>query len=260
MILDKIVDKTLIRVEQSKQKVSLDELKSQLPTITYDYPFEQALKKEGMSFIMEVKKASPSKGLIAPHFPYVDIAKDYEKIGASAISILTEPDFFQGSIQYLKEIRQNVSIPLLRKDFTIDEYMIYEAKVYGADAILLICAILDDQQLTNYLKLAHDLGLSAIVETHDEQEMQRALKSGARIIGVNNRNLKDFTVDFHNSIRLRNMVDNDIVFVSESGIKTYEDIHTLEENHVNAVLIGETLMRASNKQAMFDELRGYHED
>ena len=137
--------------------------------------------------------------------------------------------------------------------------MIYEAKVYGADAILLICAILDDQQLTNYLKLAHDLGLSAIVETHDEEEMHRALKSGARIIGVNNRNLKDFTVDFHNSIRLRNMVDDDIVFVSESGIKTYEDIRTLEENHVNAVLIGETLMRASDKQAMFDELRGYHE-
>ncbi len=259
MILDKIVDKTLIRVEQSKQKVSLEELKSQLPIITYDYPFEQALREEGMSFIMEVKKASPSKGLIAPDFPYVDIAKDYEKIGASAISILTEPDFFQGSIQYLKEIRQNVSIPLLRKDFTIDEYMIYEAKVYGANAILLICAILDDQQLTNYLKLAHDLGLSAIVETHDEEEMQRALKSGARIIGVNNRNLKDFTVDFHNSIRLRNMVDDDIVFVSESGIKTYEDIHTLEENNVNAVLIGETLMRATNKQAMFDELRGYHE-
>ncbi|MCD7950078.1 MAG: indole-3-glycerol phosphate synthase TrpC [Erysipelotrichaceae bacterium] len=259
MILDKIVDKTLIRVEQSKQKVSLDELKSQLPKITYDYPFEKALRKEGMSFIMEVKKASPSKGLIAPDFPYVDIAKDYEKIGASAISILTEPDFFQGSIQYLKEIRQNVSIPLLRKDFTIDEYMIYEAKVYGADAVLLICAILDDQQLTNYLKLAHDLGLSAIVETHDEDEMHRALKSGARIIGVNNRNLKDFTVDFHNSIRLRNMVDDDIVFVSESGIKTYEDIHALEVNHVNAVLIGETLMRSSNKQATFDELRGYHE-
>ncbi|MCD7840516.1 MAG: indole-3-glycerol phosphate synthase TrpC [Erysipelotrichaceae bacterium] len=259
MILDKIVDKTLIRVEQSKEKISLDELKSQLPKINYDYLFEQALRKEGMSFIMEVKKASPSKGLIAPDFPYIEIAKDYEKIGASAISILTEPDFFQGSIQYLKEIRQNVSIPLLRKDFTIDEYMIYEAKVYGADAILLICAILDDRQLTNYLKLAHDLGLSAIVETHDEEEMHRALKSGARIIGVNNRNLKDFTVDFHNSIRLRNMVDDDIVFVSESGIKTYEDIHTLEENHVNAVLIGETLMRASDKQAMFDELRGYHE-
>lgn len=261
MILEEIAEKTKARVEDEKKSLPLAQLKAmagELPVHRsgIEYPFEKALSKDGMSFICEVKKASPSKGVIAERFPYREIAGEYEKAGADAISVLTEPFYFRGSDEYLREIRETVSIPLLRKDFTVDEYMIYQAKLIGADAVLLICAILSDMQLQEYAGLAHDLGLSALVEAHDEEEVGRALKSGAGIVGVNNRNLKDFTVDITNSVRLRRLVPKEVLFVSESGMKTREDIVRLEENGTNAVLIGETLMRSADKAAMLRQLSG----
>jgi indole-3-glycerol phosphate synthase len=215
----------------------------------------ESLKDPEIAIIAEVKKASPSKGLIAEDFDYIEIAKEYEQAGASAISVLTEPYFFQGSNDYLKQISENVQIPILRKDFTIDEYMIWEAKSIGASAILLIASILDDVQLKEYLDLAHELGLSAIVETHDAEEIKSAVDAGAQIIGVNNRNLADFTVDIDNSINLRSLVSDDITFISESGIKTKEDVTRLKENNVDAVLIGETLMKSDDKKAMIFQLK-----
>lgn len=221
-----------------------------------DFRFEKALAKDGTSFICECKKASPSKGLIAEEFPYVEIAKDYEKAGASCISVLTEPHWFLGKDSYLKEISNAVSIPCLRKDFTVDPYMIYQAKALGAECILLICSLLDTKTLKEYKDIADSLGLSQIVETHDEREIESAMEAGARIIGVNNRNLKDFSVDINNSAKLRAMVGNDILFVAESGIKTREDVASLESIGIDAVLIGETLMRSDNKLKMLNELKG----
>ena len=216
-ILEEIAAKTRERVAEAKNKVSLEEMKQQAESLNTEtgFPFENAIKEGSLSFICEVKKASPSKGLIAGDFPYVEIAKEYEKGGASAISVLTEPYWFMGSNEYLKEIRAAVDIPIIRKDFTVDEYMIYEAKVIGADAVLLICAILDDDSLKKYMQTADKLGLSALVETHDEEEVNRAVKAGARLIGVNNRDLRNFTVDINNSLRLRNLVPDNITFVSE---------------------------------------------
>lgn len=256
-MLDKIVEKTEERLIEAKSNKSLEELKEEVSKLetNYEFPFKEALKDPEISIIAEVKKASPSKGLIAEDFDYIQIAKEYEQAGASAISVLTEPYFFQGSNDFLRDISLNVSIPLLRKDFTIDEYMIYEAKLLGASAILLIVSILDPIQLKSYLDLAHDLGLSAIVETHDANEIKTAIDAGAEIIGVNNRNLADFTVDIENSIRLRRLVDEDILFISESGIKTSEDVRRLKENNVDAVLIGETLMRSDDKKSMILELK-----
>ena len=256
-MLDEIVEKTKERVETAKGIVSIDDLKKEvsLMEITDDFPFKQALSGEDIAIIAEVKKASPSKGVIAEDFDYLAIAKEYESAGASAISVLTEPYFFMGSNDYLKEISENVSIPVLRKDFIVDEYMIWEAKALGASAILLIVSILDIVQLKKYLDLAHDLGLSAIVETHDGDEIMRALTVGAEIIGVNNRNLNDFTVDIENSISLRRCVSGDTIFISESGIKTKEDVLRLKENNVDAVLIGETLMKSNDKKAMISELK-----
>lgn len=257
MILDEIAEKTKERVATNKRAVAIDELKAKCAytDLKKEYAFEKALKKDALSFICEVKKASPSKGVIAEDFPYLDIAKAYEAAGADCISCLTEPFWFKGADEYLKEIKNTVSIPVLRKDFTVDEYMIYEAKCLNADCILLICAILSDDQLQEYYGIAKDLGMSVIVECHDESEIEMALRCKANIIGVNNRNLKDFTVDINNSIRLRNLVPRDKIFISESGMKTKEDIATLRDNGVNAVLIGETLMRAADKKAMIDELR-----
>ena len=258
MILEEIAAKTSERIEAEKHRLPLRELQAAVRDMENNtgFPFEKALARPGMSFICEVKKASPSKGIIAEQFPYVEIAREYERAGADAMSILTEPFYFQGSNNYLSAIRKEVSIPLLRKDFTVDEYMIYEAKQIGADAILLICAILSQTQLEEYAGIAGELGLSALVEAHDEQEIQMALKARAKIIGVNNRNLKDFTVDISNSVRLRELVPRDILFVSESGMKTRADIERLEENGTNAVLIGETFMRSSDKAGMLRELRG----
>lgn len=258
MILDEIAKKTVKRVEEAKKSVSLEEIKKRAEEMNCHtgFPFEEELAKPGISFICEVKKASPSKGLIAPDFDYLSIAEEYEKAGAGAISVLTEPDYFLGSVQYLKEIAEKVSIPVLRKDFTVDEYMIYEAKLTGADVILLIVSLLTEERLRDYIQICDKLGLSALVETHDEKEIECAVRAGARVIGVNNRNLKDFTVDIQNGIKLRKKVPEEISFVAESGIKTREDIRILEESDVNAVLIGETLMKSADKKKMIKELKG----
>lgn len=247
-ILEEIAEKTRVRVEQARKVKSLEQIKEEAEALPADtgFPFERALAGEGVSFICEVKKASPSKGLIAPDFPYIEIAGNYEKAGARAISVLTEPYYFQGADAFLTEISRNVGLPLLRKDFTVDAYMIYEAKLLGASAVLLICAILSEQELVKYIRIAEGLGLSALVEVHDEQETAMAVRAGARIIGVNNRDLKTFTVDIHNSIRLRKLVPKEILFVSESGIRGPEDIRELAENQVDGVLVGETLMRAGD--------------
>ena len=249
MILDKIVEATKIRVAQEKQVESPEAVKAAALALPSDtgFPFEAALRQQDFNFICEVKKASPSKGIIAEHFPYLDIAKEYEVAGAAAISVLTEPDFFKGDKKYLQEIASTVKIPVLRKDFIIDEYQIYQAKVWGASAILLICACLDVPTLTKFRKLADSLGLSSLVEAHDEKEVQMAIDCGARIIGVNNRNLKDFTVDVQNSVRLRNLVQDDVIFVSESGLETPEDIQVLRDNNIGVALMGETFMRSPNK-------------
>ena len=256
-ILDKIAERTKLRVTRYKEKISLDELKQQALNLPRgNFPFEVALKRPELSFICECKKASPSKGLIAPNFPYIEIAKAYEFAGADAISVLTEPEFFLGDDKFLSEIVGEVSIPCLRKDFVVDEYMIYQAKILGASAILLICAILDDTQLKNFSATCDKLGLSALVEAHDEQEINRALKCGAKIIGVNNRNLKDFTVDTDNAKKLRSLVPRDVIFVSESGVQTSADVKKIRELGADAVLIGEVLMRAVDKKSKLDELRG----
>lgn len=259
MILDEIASKTRERIDREKKLLPINEIRDQAESIAKsnksDFPFYKALKKDGISFICEVKKASPSKGVIAEDFPYIQIAEEYEQAGASAISCLTEPFYFQGSDKYLKDITDRVGIPVLRKDFTVDSYMIYQAKVLGASAVLLICSILDKNELKEYQDIAHEIGLSALVEAHDESEIYMALDAGARIIGVNNRDLKTFTVDINNSARLRNLVPKDIAFVSESGIKTKSDIERLVANGTDAVLIGETLMRNPDKKKALDALR-----
>lgn len=259
MILEEIAARTVQRVAEEKNAVPPSEMKKRAEAMDANtgFPFKKALSGSEISFICEVKRASPSKGLIAPDFPYLDIARDYEKAGASAISCLTEPFWFKGKDEYLTEISQAVKIPVLRKDFTVDEYMIYQAKTLGASAVLLICSILSKEQLSEYLGIAHSLGLSALVEAHDEEEVRTALAVGAGIIGVNNRDLRTFTVDINNSARLRKLVPPEVLFVSESGIKTAADIEALRSNGTNAVLIGETLMRSPDKKAALDELRGH---
>lgn len=256
-ILDKIVEKTKIRVAALKEKTPLDEIKKQALLLPKGgFEFEKALKGDDIAFICEIKKASPSKGLIAEDFDYIKIAREYEQAGASAISCLTEPYWFLGSDKYLADIAKNVLIPVLRKDFTVDEYQIYEAKIIGASAVLLICSVLDDKKLSRFIEIADSMGLSALVEAHDEHEIKRAIDAGVRIIGVNNRDLKTFTVDINNSIRLRSIVPKDIIFVSESGIKTPGDIENLRKNNVDAVLIGETFMRSKDKKAQLARFRG----
>ena len=249
MILDTIVEATKVRVAKEKKVETHEAVKAAALALPSDtgFLFEAALRQQDFNFICEVKKASPSKGIIAEHFPYLEIAKEYEVAGAAAISVLTEPDFFKGDKKYLQEIASTVKIPVLRKDFIIDEYQIYQAKVWGASAILLICACLDVPTLTKFRELADSLGLSSLVEAHDEHEVQMAIDCGARIIGVNNRNLKDFTVDVQNSVRLRNLVQDDVIFVSESGLETPEDIQVLRDNNIGVALMGETFMRSSNK-------------
>ena len=259
-ILEEIAARTRERIAKEKSRISVSELENRIQEVNKNarqkITFLQALQKDGMSYICEVKKASPSKGLIAPDFPYLAIAKEYEQAGASAISCLTEPFYFQGADQYLREISAAVQIPVLRKDFTVDEYMIYQAKSLGASAVLLICAILDDGELRAYRQLAKELGLDALIEAHDEYEVDRVLNLGAEIVGVNNRDLRTFQVDMNNSIRLRKMAPDNVVFVSESGIRTPEDIRLLYENKVDAVLIGETLMRSPDKKAALESLNG----
>lgn len=258
MILDKLAASARVRVDRLKAERPLESVREEALSIKPEKPFcfEAALKKEDIAFICEVKKASPSKGLIAPDFPYVHIARDYEAAGADAISVLTEPEYFLGSDDYLSAVKRAVNIPVIRKDFTIDPYQIYEARIIGADAVLLICALLDTESLTEYIRIADTLGLTALVEAHDAAEVASALEAGARVIGVNNRNLKTFEVDIENSARLRQLVPEHITFVSESGIKTPGDIDALRKNGTDAVLIGETLMRSSRKAEELARLRG----
>lgn len=256
-ILDQLADYARQRTRQAKEKLPLALVKQRalgLPKGTFS--FETALQKDGISFICECKKASPSKGLIAPDFPYLQIAGDYQAAGADCISVLTEPKWFLGSDEYLRQIALSVSLPCLRKDFTVDEYMIYEAKLLGASAVLLICSILTEEQLRAYIEICDELGMSALVEAHDESEVTSALNTGARIIGVNNRNLKDFSVDTDNSRRLRALVPRDVLFVSESGVRNAEDVAKIRQIGADAVLIGEVLMRAADKKAKLQELRG----
>lgn len=265
-ILQEIAEKTKERVEEEKRRLPLPELKARLRAREEQektdapqengFRFQKALQRPGISYICEVKKASPSKGLIAPEFPYLKIAREYEEAGAAAVSCLTEPFYFQGSDRYLEEIAKTVKIPVLRKDFTVDSYMIYQAKMLGASAVLLICGLLGDGQLQEYRELAEELGLDALTEAHDEKELERALKAGTRIIGINNRDLRTFQVDRNNSIRLRKLAPADVLFVSESGIKTPEDIRQLRKSGVDAVLIGETLMRSPDKKAALEALNG----
>lgn len=264
MILERIAGITRERIEKSKQELPLEILKQEIYKENElrcfhkrpAFAFEKALCKEKeISFICEIKKASPSKGIIAQEFPYLEIAQEYETAGADAISVLTEPEFFLGDNQYLTQISNQVTIPVLRKDFTVDEYQIYEAKFIGADAVLLICSLLDTDILKRYLSICDELGLSALVEAHDAAEVKSAIAAGARIIGVNNRNLKTFEVDLNNSIQLRELVPSDIIFVAESGIKTADDMRKLKNAGVNAVLVGETLMRSSDKKEQLQYLR-----
>ncbi len=257
-ILDKIIAYTKERVERKKTKISLSQIicEAQKMKTEIGFPFERALQKEGIRFICEIKQASPSKGIFTPIFPYTDIAREYEEGGADAISVLTEPEFFLGSDAYLYEIQQQVSIPVLRKDFIVDVYQLCETKLLGASAVLLIGSVLEHQTLREYISICDELSLSALVEAHDEKEVESALHAGARIIGVNNRNLKDFSVDLNNSISLRKLVPDSVLFVAESGIRDEKDVARLEQAGVDGVLIGETLMRSDNKSAMLEKLRG----
>lgn len=255
-ILDQLAGHARERTLLAKKELPLTVLKEKVHSLPKgNFPFEQALRKPGISFICECKKASPSKGVISPDFPYLQIAREYEDAGADCISVLTEPKWFLGQNSYLAEIASAVSLPCLRKDFTVDEYMIYEAKALGAAAVLLICSILSPGQLKEYLRLCDELGLSALTEAHSEEETAAAVDAGAQIIGINNRSLKDFSVDLDNSRRLRSLIPPDRLFVAESGIRSAEDIRSLSETGADAVLIGEALMRAPDKKAMIQTWR-----
>ena len=256
-ILEKLAEHAKERTEEAKRRIPEAEMRRRAEAMARgELSFEASLRKPGLSFICECKKASPSKGLIAPEFPYLEIAKEYEAAGADCISVLTEPKWFLGSEMYLKEIAAAVRIPCLRKDFTVDPYMIWEAKTLGAGAVLLIVSLLEEERLREFLQISEELGLSALTEVHDEAEAETAVRAGARIIGVNNRNLKDFTVDTGNSRRLRERIPEEVLFVSESGVKTAEDIAALRTAGADAVLIGEALMKAPDKKQKLRELQG----
>lgn len=250
MILDEIVADKRIRLKEHKARISEEEMKRlALASERKSISFYGALAKEGLSIIGEFKKASPSLGIIQNKLELTDRIDQYNA-SVDAISCLTEEDHFHGNVEYLKQIRQISPLPVLRKDFTIDPYQIYEAKVIGADAILLIAAILNDAQMKEYYELADSLGLDSLVEVHDEAEMERALKLKAKIIGVNNRNLKDFTISLDTTRRLSAMVDDNTVFVSESGVTRTEDIYFLKECKVDALLIGRAFMEAENPKEL----------
>jgi len=256
-ILNEIADNTRERVRMSKISLPQETIMEIAFSMDCDtgFPFENALSKNEIRFICECKQASPSKGRIVDEYPFLEIAKEYESAGASCISVLTEPRWFMGDDSHLKTISENVKIPCLRKDFTVDEYMIYQAKTLGASAVLLICSLSNSDTIRKYIKICDEVGISALVEAHDEKEISSALSAGARMIGVNNRNLKNFTVDLQNSIRLRDMVPDDILFIAESGIRNGDDVNALRKANVDGILIGERLMYAKDKKAALDELR-----
>lgn len=261
MILDELVAITQKRLERLKSLNSKEELEKKAFEFekVNKLSFSKVLRQKELNFICEVKKASPSKGIISGDFPYMAIAKDYEAAGAAAVSVLTEEKYFLGSDEVFSDIRKNIKLPMLRKDFTIDEYQIYEAKLMGADAVLLIVSILNFDQIKDFLKLCNALGLDALVETHDEKEIELALKAGADIIGVNNRNLKNFSVDFENTLRLRELIPRELICVAESGVRGIEDVKALRESGIDAVLIGELLMRSDNRVELLKSLRGIHD-
>ena len=256
-ILDELANLSRLRVKDDVEKISREEIKAAAKTakLGNGESFKSTLRRDGLSFICEVKKASPSKGVIAENFPYVDIAKEYERAGADCISCLTEPKYFLGSDKIFTDIRAEVQTPMLRKDFTVDEYQIYQAKVMGADAVLLICAILPTEIISRYLNICAELNLAAVVETHNADEIKSAITAGAEIIGVNNRNLKNFTVDFDNAARLRELIPAEKIYIAESGVKTIADISLLKKIGADAVLIGETLMKSNDKVKALKELR-----
>ena len=242
-ILKEIVEKTIITIDKRKESKSLDHLKSQIENLTLADPnFKKSLLKKDEAIIAEIKKASPSAGIISHNFNPVSKAKEYESIGASALSILTEESYFKGSSKYLEEVKRHTKLPILRKDFMIDEYQLYEAKLMGADCILLIASILNDEQLKGFVMLAESLKLDYLIEVHDINELRRAECFKNAIIGVNNRNLKTFDVDINNSINLKKQFKGENIFVSESGIKRKSDIKLLKENGIHIFLIGESLM------------------
>lgn len=258
MILDQLADYSRKRVNEAHEIRPFQEIKKEAESLPRgDFRFEKTLKQEGLSIIAEVKKASPSKGVIDENFDYMTIAKDYESAGVDAMSCLTEPKWFLGSDQIFEEIRAAVDLPMLRKDFTVDPYQIYESKVMGADAVLIIVSLLDgdEEMLKEYLSISDHLGISSLVETHDSQEIELAIACGARMIGVNNRNLKDFTVNFDNAKNLRQEVPNDVLFVAESGVKSIEDVAAIVEMGADAALIGEALMRSEDKKQTLAEFR-----
>ena len=255
-ILDQITNYTKKRIEQTKKKTPLEQIKQQALLLPKgDFAFEKALKKNDISFICECKKASPSKGIIDPNFPYLQIAKEYEAANADCISILTEPKWFLGSDAIFEEVRKNIQLPMIRKDFTVDDYQIYQAKCMGADAVLLICALMDEKRLSHFLTICSLLGMDALVETHDEEEIKMAVSAGAKVIGVNNRNLKDFSVDFSNAVKLRHLIPKEAVYVAESGVSQINDVAVLRQAGVDAVLMGEVLMRAKNQKEILTAMK-----
>jgi indole-3-glycerol phosphate synthase len=264
-ILDRITERTRIRLAKAKEFLPPYRLKEEAQAVSAarmdgdrwaEPAFVKALAAPGLSFICEVKKASPSGGIIARSFPYLQIAMDYQEAGASAISVLTEPEYFLGSDEYLREIAGAVEIPVLRKDFIIDSYQIYEAVLLGAGAVLLICALLDTRTLADFIALAGDLGLAVLVETHTEDEVRSALDAGAAIIGINNRDLKTFQVNLDTTERLRRLIPPGIISVAESGIREPEDVRILMECGIDALLIGEALMRSADRKRRLGEFRG----
>ncbi len=256
-ILDKLADLSRERAKREQETVSAEELREQAKALGKGNgeAFLSALKKPGISFICEIKKASPSKGLISPDFPYLKIAAAYEQAGADCISCLTEPEYFLGSDDIFREVRKKVSLPMLRKDFTVSGYQLDQARVMGANAALLIVSLMDEKTLSAYLEHCEELGIAALVETHDEEEIRRAVSAGAKIIGVNNRNLKDFSVDFGNAARLRDRIPPECIYVAESGVRTPEDVQRLRQIGADAALIGETLMRAEDPAETLKSLR-----
>jgi len=256
MILNKIIEEKRKELKHSKSSASLKEIRKRIGDAGNNRGFKKSLENDSINIIAEIKKASPSKGIIREDFNPVEIAEIYQDHGAVAISVLTDKKYFQGDIEYLNQIRKNVSLPLLRKDFIIDEYQLYEAKAFGADAVLLIAAVLDKNQLTEYMELSKEIGLENLVEVHSFKDLEKAIYSEAEIIGINNRDLQTFEVSLKTTLEMAKEIPENKVIVSESGINSHDDILELQKNGVNAFLIGEALMREKDIGKKLKELIG----